>query len=41
VVFIGAWPLRIAVLTLGAIGVAYIALRVPTRERVLEPRSPA
>ena len=41
VVFIGAWPLRLAVLTLGAIGVAYIALRVPTRERVLEPRSPA
>ena len=41
VVFIGAWPLRLAVLTLGAIGVAYISLRVPTRERVLEPRSPA
>jgi len=40
-VFIGVWPLRLAVLTLGAIGVAYIALRVPTRERVLEPRSPA
>ena len=41
VVFIGAWPIRIPVLTLGAIGVAYIVLRVPTRERVLEPRSPA
>jgi uncharacterized protein len=40
VVFIGAWPLRLAVLTLGAIGVAYIALRVPTREHVLQERSP-
>jgi uncharacterized membrane protein YbaN (DUF454 family) len=41
VVFIGAWPLRFAVLTLGAIGIVYIALRVPTRERVLERNSGA
>jgi uncharacterized protein len=38
VVFIGTWPPRLLVLALGAIGVAYIALRVPTRERVLEQR---
>lgn len=38
VVFIGTWPPRLLVLALGAIGVVYIALRVPTRERVLEQR---
>jgi uncharacterized protein len=38
VVFIGTWPARFLVLALGAIGVAYIALRVPTRERVVERR---
>jgi uncharacterized protein len=37
--FIGTWPPRLVVLALGAIGVAYIALRVPTRERVLEQLS--
>jgi uncharacterized membrane protein YbaN (DUF454 family) len=37
--FIDTWPPRLVVLALGAIGVAYIALRVPTRERVLEQRS--
>jgi uncharacterized membrane protein YbaN (DUF454 family) len=36
VLFIGSWPWRLVVLALGAIGVAYVALRVPTRERVLE-----
>ena len=41
VLFIASWPLRLAVLTLGVIGVAYITLRVPTRERVLDPRAPA
>jgi uncharacterized protein len=40
-VFIGTWPPRLVVLALGAIGVAYIALRVPTRERVLEERARA
>lgn len=39
VVFIGGWPWRLLVLALGVIGVAYIAVRVPTRERVLEQRS--
>jgi uncharacterized protein len=39
VLFIGTWPTRAVVLALGAIGVAYIAFRVPTRERVLESRS--
>ena len=39
VLFIGSWPWRLVVLALGAIGVAYIALRVPTRERVLEQRA--
>jgi uncharacterized protein len=39
VLFIGSWPWRLVVLALGAIGVAYIALRVPTRERVLERRA--
>src|SRR5215216_7819463 len=39
VVFIGTWPLRLVVLALGAIGIAYIAFRVPTRERVLEQRA--
>ena len=38
VLFIGGWPWRLLVLALGVIGVAYIALRVPTRERVLERR---
>ncbi len=38
VVFIGTWPPRLGVLALGAIGVAYIALRIPTRERVVERR---
>jgi uncharacterized protein len=36
IVFIGTWPPRLVVLALGAIGVAYITFRVPTRERVLE-----
>ena len=36
VLFIGSWPWRLVVIALGAIGVAYITLRVPTRERVLE-----
>jgi uncharacterized membrane protein YbaN (DUF454 family) len=36
VLFIGSWPWRLVVLALGAIGVAYVAFRVPTRERVLE-----
>jgi uncharacterized membrane protein YbaN (DUF454 family) len=35
---ISGWPFRIAVLALGAIGVAYLTFRVPTRERVLERR---
>jgi uncharacterized protein len=38
VLFIGSWPWRLVVVALGAIGVAYITLRVPTRERVLEGR---
>jgi uncharacterized protein len=38
VLFIGSWPWRLVVLALGAIGIAYITLRVPTRERVLEGR---
>jgi uncharacterized membrane protein YbaN (DUF454 family) len=41
VVFIGTWPVRAVVLALGAIGVAYITFRVPTRERVLEQRARA
>ena len=40
VLFIGSWPWRVLVLALGAIGVAYIIVRVPTRERVLERRAP-
>jgi uncharacterized membrane protein YbaN (DUF454 family) len=36
---IDSWPVRLAVLTLGAIGVGYIAFRVPTRERVLQERA--
>lgn len=39
VLFIGSWPWRLLVLALGAIGVAYVAVRVPTRERVLERRA--
>jgi len=39
VLFIGSLPWRLMVLALGAIGVAYITLRVPTRERVLEQRA--
>lgn len=35
---IDAWPIRAVVLALGAVGVLYITLRVPTRERVLEQR---
>jgi uncharacterized protein len=38
---IDAWWLRAAVLGLGATGIGYIALRVPTRERVLETRARA
>jgi len=41
VLFIGSWPWRLIVLALGAIGVAYIMLLVPTRERVLERRATA
>ena len=33
------WPIRAVVLALGAVGVLYIALRVPTRERVLQERA--
>jgi uncharacterized protein len=40
VLFIGTWQWRLIVLALGAAGIAYIALRVPTRERVLERRAP-
>lgn len=36
VLFIGSWPWRLVVLALGAIGVAYLTLWVPTRERVLD-----
>lgn len=39
VLFIGTWPVRAVVLALGAVGVAYITFRVPTRERVLEQRA--
>jgi len=35
---IDSWPIRAVVLALGAVGVLYIALRVPTRERVLRER---
>ncbi|MGQ0804330.1 MAG: YbaN family protein [Actinomycetota bacterium] len=35
---IDAWPIRAVVLALGAVGVLYIAVRVPTRERVLRER---
>ena len=33
------WMLRAGVIVLGLVGIAYITLRVPTRERVLESRS--
>jgi uncharacterized membrane protein YbaN (DUF454 family) len=36
---IDRWPIRIAVLGLGVLGIAYIAARVPTRERVLASRA--
>jgi uncharacterized membrane protein YbaN (DUF454 family) len=36
---INTWPLRLVALALGAVGVVYIAARVPTRERVLEKRA--
>ena len=36
---IDSWPIRAVVLSLGAIGVVYIAARVPTRERVLQQSS--
>jgi uncharacterized protein len=36
VLAIDAWTIRAAVLALGAVGVLYVAFRVPTRERVLE-----
>jgi uncharacterized protein len=39
VVLVGSWPLRIVVSLAGAVGVAVIVLRVPTRERVLAARS--
>jgi uncharacterized membrane protein YbaN (DUF454 family) len=35
---IDSWPIRAVVLGLGAVGVLYISLRVPTRERVLRER---
>jgi uncharacterized protein len=35
---IDTWPTRLVVLTLGAVGVIYVAARVPTRERVLQKR---
>ncbi|MGH9012514.1 MAG: YbaN family protein [Acidimicrobiia bacterium] len=35
---IDTWPTRLVVLTLGAVGVVYVAARVPTRERVLQKR---
>jgi uncharacterized membrane protein YbaN (DUF454 family) len=36
---INTWPLRLVVLALGAVGVVYIAARVPTRERVLQKQA--
>lgn len=36
---IDTWPLRLVVLALGAVGIVYIAARVPTRERVLQKRA--
>lgn len=36
---IDSWPIRAVVLALGAVGVLYIAARVPTRERVLDERT--
>ena len=38
---INSWPLRLVVLALGAVGIIYIAARVPTRERVLQKRAHA
>lgn len=38
---ISSTGVRLAVLALGAIGVAYVAVRVPTRERVIASRSSA
>jgi uncharacterized membrane protein YbaN (DUF454 family) len=35
---IDRWAIRTIVLALGAVGIVYIAARVPTRERVLEAR---
>ncbi len=35
---IDSWPIRAVVLALGAVGVLYITVRVPTRERVLRER---
>jgi uncharacterized membrane protein YbaN (DUF454 family) len=35
---IDSWPIRVVVLALGAVGVLYITVRVPTRERVLRER---
>jgi uncharacterized membrane protein YbaN (DUF454 family) len=35
---IDSWPIRAVVLGLGAAGVLYITVRVPTRERVLRER---
>ena len=34
------WAVRVGVITLGLVGIAYIAFRVPTRERVLRSRRP-
>jgi uncharacterized protein len=35
---IDSWPIRAVVLLLGAVGVLYVTVRVPTRERVLRER---
>jgi uncharacterized membrane protein YbaN (DUF454 family) len=39
VVGLDRWPLRIAVIALGLVGVAYILWRIPTREVVLAARA--
>ena len=36
---VDGWVIPLAIVATGAVGVAYIALRVPTRERVLAERA--
>ena len=36
---VDGWAIPLAIVATGAVGIAYIALRVPTRERVLAERS--